>query len=608
MTTAISKRVIEKILTVIRRWAIPVLAIAIFAAVARPGISLRKQIYEGSSNLHYEVDIRNNFRIGARGNDEGVLNVYDNEVSEHPDGDYDVDYVPLRLVVFTQWVKHLRASDAGIDEWNEDFKTTAPLLQFCTAMEALSVAAVVLLILRWGGTGPDGPKYPARNWIRATAAALLVWFSPAALADGYVWPAWSSWVPPFYLWAIFLASCDWWLCSGIVLGIGACFKGQHLLIAPVFLLWPLLAGRPSSCARWIAGFVFAFITIVAPWLLTYQRQPFDVARVVDQAAIAWVTCVVWAGLLLVLATSSISRAWPERSQWLILPLAGMLVIWPALARTNLHLAGWIFVAAILFVGGCWAAGRWARSGGLPMMLSLGYAGALLACAALFHGSMAWLRVGFLFGARRHSEVAVGEQASFPRILHDRFGWTDVHDIAWVIPTHWIWHWPGEPIELTIKTMLGAFFALTLIPCAVALALQWRRKSPRFLVAVFLPWFMFCLWPAQILSHYLLIPATIGVLLLGWDFGAMLLVIPLLALAGAQAFQVAARYGLNNSPFWQTEIQIFDGVVPDMAWGLIAAAGFLMYIALTRESRGRDLPMKSALAAEKPRDAEIARSV
>ena len=578
----------------ITRWAIPALAIAILAAVAIPGIALRRQVYENSSSLHYEIDIRNNFKIGSRGVDEGLLNIYDNEQNAHPDGDYEVDYVPLRLAAFTRWVKYLRSHNPDLDDWNEDFSTTAPLLHFCTAMEALSAAAVLLLILRWGGAGPNGPKYPARNWIRATVAVLLVWFSPAALADGYVWPAWSSWVPPFFLWAIFLASCDWWLCSGIVLAIGSCLKGQQLFIAPIFVLWPLLAGRPSSAARWIAGFLFTFVTIVAPWLLTYQRQPFDVPRVVDHAAIAWVTCTLWAAILLSVATSSIGQTWPKTIQRLTLPLAGLLVIWPALTPTNFHRAGWILLATILFVAGCWATGRWARPGGLPMTLSLAYAGALLGCAALFHGSMAWLRVGFLFGARLHPEIAVGEQASFPRILHDRFGWTDVHDVAFVIPAHWISHWPTQPVELTIKAVLATIFALTLILCAIALALQWRQKSSRFLVAVFLPWFMFCLWPAQILSHYLLIPATVSVLLLGWDFGSILLSIPLLLLAAAQAFQVAARWDLNTRPFWQTFITIFDGTVPDLAWALIAVAGILLYIALTRDRRGEPLDTKDRL--------------
>ncbi len=111
-----------------------------------------------------------------------------------------------------------------------------------------------------------------RGWAAGLMAAIFIWFDPALLVDGHVWPQWDGWVLPPFLAAALLASLDWWLAAGLVLGVGAMFKGQVLLGSPVLILWPVLSLRWGAAGRLVVGALLAAGLIVSPWLVLNDRR------------------------------------------------------------------------------------------------------------------------------------------------------------------------------------------------------------------------------------------------------------------------------------------------------------------------------------------------
>ncbi|HLL87780.1 MAG TPA: hypothetical protein VK324_00600 [Tepidisphaeraceae bacterium] len=577
-----------------------VVSVFLFVGLAAliAGLELRRWTYVNTATMRFVPDIRRNYEYGSQSLDEGLLNVYEN--AERSKDDY-LDYVPLRLATFAVWVRHLRASGIAPDAWGPAYEVTAPLLRVNVVAELLSAAAAFALVRRWGGGGPDAPPRRFRNWGRASLAALLVWFNVGALPDGYGWPTWDVWVPPFFLWAAYLASVGWWGWSGVVLGIGACFKGQQLLVTPVFVLWPLVAGRPAAAVRWAAGLAGAIGLVAAPWMLTYKAEPAVAAspRVIDWAALAWVAGVLLAGTMAAIA----ARRWAalrERRAWLpwvVAATALVLAAWPVVLPRNHGHAAAVVGAAVAFVALCAAAGRWAAGRPLvPSALAVGGAAAVVGCAALFHANLAWVRVGFLHGAKKHTGVALGRQANFPSVLQQRYGWERVHEIV-TVRAQTIGDWPAEDWEVgTIKAVLGTLFAVSLVPCAVALGLQWRRRSPRFLVAVALPWLMFYLWPTQVISRYSLFAATAAAVMVGFDVGFAAVAVFLAVLTAAHTLEMITSTGWStwSRQPWGEWVRwfrndVFANVIPDLAWAVIALAFVMLWVALTRD---RD-PMKEA---------------
>ncbi len=112
-----------------------------------------------------------------------------------------------------------------------------------------------------------------RGWAAGLMAAIFIWFDPALIVDGHVWPQWDGWVLPPFLAAALLASLDGWLLAGVALGIGAMFKGQVLLGSPVLLVWPLVSLRWGAAGRLVVGFALAAGLIVSPWIVLNDAPP-----------------------------------------------------------------------------------------------------------------------------------------------------------------------------------------------------------------------------------------------------------------------------------------------------------------------------------------------
>ena len=239
------------------------------------------------------------------------VELYDQVIREHPDGQYDLDYTPARLLADALWVRHEHLVYPHVREWAHAYRFTAPLLWFNTVCELLAALGAFLLVRHWvwRGTLPapedrrlrlrerrDVPRrdtsarrfrassfakpqaavkepelhcspVPSRAWILGLIAALLIWFNPAILYDAHVYPQWEVWLLPSFFFAAWFASRGNWLSAGLVIPIGLLLKGQLSIVLPVFILWPLFEGKWRAAIRFVVGCLISAIVLLSPWLV-----------------------------------------------------------------------------------------------------------------------------------------------------------------------------------------------------------------------------------------------------------------------------------------------------------------------------------------------------
>jgi len=308
------------------------------------GILARYAQWESAAQIHSVFKMRNAEDWGERSSKFGYLNIYtDSQLDivrkEMLYPDWGLDYPPLRLMIFTLWAKWL-------DHYHPEaygpasFAMNQPLLLFNGAMEEGAALGVFLLVRNWSRQSSRVQRTPL-----ALAAALFLWLNPALIINSWGEPAWDVWILPFYLFSILLASSGWWISSGIVLAVGAMFKGQMLAVAPLFVLWPMFARQYISACRLTAGFAVGVAVIVSPWMFTRGvPQNNLVVRVTDWPAIVWgISVVLWLSLALLyrrfqdehyrrwwsitFIVTGIYLGWPavHLRRWMVVPISGLFL-------------------------------------------------------------------------------------------------------------------------------------------------------------------------------------------------------------------------------------------------------------------------------------------
>jgi hypothetical protein len=354
------------------RWIEVGLLCCVAIGLVVAGLWLRPQVWTETEALRYRPDMENAWRWGGRAAREGYFGLYDRVVESQPalpgrTPNYGLDYVPLRLAVMTIWAHSRLDENQSPRPWQPDYAFNAPLLHLNTAMELAAAIGVFMLARMWARRS-DVARAIDRRWLRAEWLALvgfaLVWFNPASLISAHGRPTWDVWVTPFYVWAMYAACRDRWVLAGAILGIGAMFKGQQLIVAPVFILWPVFGLRFGAAAKWVVGFLGAIAVITCPWTVGQSVNAACLA-----IAIASIPLIVWGAL---------------RAR----PLLGIRM--PARALT------WSVPLAIAF--------------------------AITSAATLIGGSFAWFDIAFVYGAEKFSGLEVGGASSLAGILQHVYQW------------------------------------------------------------------------------------------------------------------------------------------------------------------------------------------
>lgn len=484
-----------------------------------------------------------------------------------------LDYSPFRLAIMSAWVKDRLDRDAETERFFD--ADVWPLMHLNTSLAVAGAGAMFLTVLMWRmrtdrpRDQPAGTWLPPqdRTWIAALVAALIFFLNPSSILNSHAFVQWDTWVLPFVLLAMGLAAIDKWGWAGLVLGISMGFKGQQLLVLPVFLLWPIFRWKWGSAARFAVGFVFAFLCIGLPWLI--------------QTPTAW----LWVGTVIALAACFAPYGYPRRvglTWWLAAGITTALVIGPYLNEE--HVAGiWaalLIVAAIIVLP--WTLPR--PCGG-PIVGLVAIA-AILAASSRFDGSWNWLVVSYIWPSYQYKAMYMGPVHNLPAILAS-YGWT-IDSVLWQgrIGSH--------DLQLQLRTVLVAIYGVCCVACAAAAAMQHRRRDPALLIALATPWvLMFALLP-QMHERYLTwaaavcgvgVACSIGFGLLHW------------VLIGISSVMIVTQMLSYNRGAFPHEFSILGRLQPGLGWMLLLAAGVYLYGSFARTRRAAAAP--ASIRSERP---------
>lgn len=499
----------------------PIVLFLIAGTLVFLGIVLRKYLWVEARGGRFYIDIMNAFQWGSRANEVGYWNLYD--VLGPPDKAISflpLDYPPGRLAVMTAWVAWTQRTFHGNGSWYGHYSFNAPLLNFNTACALVGAIATALLIGLWiarsrglvpiRDTRPQFRKWPAESWTWGIVGGSLLWFNPAVLWDAHVWPQWEVWaIAPFLVAALCASLERWWLC-GVILGIGILLKGQILLAAPVLILWPLFGGQFAAAGRCVVGAISTVVLFVSPFL-------------VRDAHIVPNYKVLIGAIIFVIAVTAIAVAIMMRK-----PM-----------RTRFGRASAFYV------------------GSFALTVSL------LACPALFGGSLAWFNSGYRYGTYHFQALTLGPVGNLPALLTAHFGWKEPSDLVFG--------------KFTLKTVLAAIYGVCLVLSGLAAAIQSRRGSMRVLLALSAPWILFYAILAQMHDRYLVFAAGITALSAGVGPGYIALHLLLSVIA------TAPMIGKDGGKFIPQSIaEYLPSIFPDIGYVVLMIAAIFLWTAFSRD--------------------------
>ncbi len=340
-------------------------------AVLLGGIQLRRYAWQETTHLRFQHDIVNGFYWGSQTlqegrdrspNDQpdswrafarGYLGLYAKVRAGAYDGQYNLDYPPLRLLAMSIWTKAVKAKFPGVEDGTPEYVEPLLFVNFvCEIVTALGIFLLVKLGMERAKGATDSrvlrsiPPERRAN-LCGLLAASAAWLEPSMILDAHAWPQWDVWILPFYLFAALASLKNRWFWCGCLLALGAMFKGQLLFVAPFFIIWPLWQKEWARSGRVLAGFAASVALIVSPWLL--------------QNLLAW-------GIVAAVALLSAALFWRLRLT---------------------HSAAWIAGLAALssFCVGAWG-----------------------------DGDFSWLKVGFLYGSEHYPYLFISSCYNLPSLM------------------------------------------------------------------------------------------------------------------------------------------------------------------------------------------------
>lgn len=635
-------------------WAI-ILDVALLAFYG--GLRYRQWTWRQSYTTRFWWDSNNEYRNGVEAARDGFFTRFDRVAAAKVKRQGDtLDYVPLRLAVFMGWARLTQekypdafASAAWRPQYDFDWRLT-----FHTMLEVMASIGAFLLVRHWvrRSSRPPPPPPPsvialrlrrAWYWLHADIpmaravpmtpvqqrlphfrgaglgmlAALLLWFNPAVVQNSHAWVQCDTWVAPFFLWAAYLASARWWFTAGLVVAVGAMLKGQLVFAAGIFLFWPLLAGAPWLSIVCILGLAAAMSARI--WLSGSAAGSLSamLATLSSLAAIAFA-----AGLLVIIV---LGARWGAVARWVCgLAFGAALIVAPWMLRDgpralnalekdhtiltfrqSLHWPAVWWVGSVtagalilLLVLKLWPAWRWLRWRRIGWIMAGAVAAALLLCIPIFDASTSWFKQGFMVPTEKFPGLVIGPSDNLPALLQHRFGWRNRESTAFTIDSTAFWIWPHQAIHVSIRTMLGLVYALTLLLCSIAAAIQERRNDRGFLLAITAPWILVFALMVQMHERYLLFAAAIGCVCVAVSAGTTLLVLLLGAASWIMTFAQMLNQGGGS---WQRDVQggtivspavgrafqhISAGTFPDLAWVVLLSAAIFLYLSFAPSRMGR----------------------
>jgi hypothetical protein len=553
-------------------------------ALTAAGLAVRRQQFDRTLALRFADDVSHGFGWGRIARQVGLFHVYDlqaaGRIDNPPNG---LDYTPLRLTVMSGWAAWAERHYPDVTSWRNDYAFMAPVLGLNIAAEWASAVLAFTLVRHWvrkaaAARRPLEPPTPCTGTARGLLAAAFLWFNPAVIWDGTCFPQWDIWLAPFFLAAVLLGCTEWWLAAGCCVAVGAFLKGQILLVAPIFLIWPVAQGRLLPAARFAAGFVLAAAVIALPWM-----QP-------PAAGLWWLGfTALGIGLTAFLALDRrIPVRWPLAAAAL-----GAAFAWPfGAAAVPLRALPPVLVVATVLTRvlprkSSEALGAFAA--GLLLFLLM----------PLFDASRAWYDVGFEFGTRKMMWMATQDTFNLPWLLEFSFRWSDDP----TVPVH-------LPLlgAVSFRALMFGLYGACLLACGIGAAVHQRRSDPRFLVAMVAPWLCWFVLLPQLNNRYMVWAAGFSALFVGVDVGLTLLGLIVSVIGWAGIAVILCWQGGDRAL-----ALLVRPLAPHLGWALMVCAAVYLWSAAWVGKRrehepaaSRDdeptalaVPLTSAAATDEP---------
>jgi hypothetical protein len=198
------------------------------------------------------------------------------------------------------------------------------------------------------------------------------------------------------------------------------------------------------------------------------------------------------------------------------------------------------------------------------------------CCHLFGGSLAWAKVGLLYGADKFKMLEIGGASTLASILQNSYGWRGDHPAVTL---------PWLDLTLTIEALLSTIYAALLVVSAWAMASTERGNDRRFLLAVALPWLVYFAVAPRMHERYLLWGALAACLAAAHGPGMTLLAVFFtLCSTTMSLFQILGggprKFLADVSPTLGRSLLGFArGTYPGIGWAILLVTAIWLYVCL-----------------------------
>jgi hypothetical protein len=195
---------------------------------------------------------------------------------------------------------------------------------------------------------------------------------------------------------------------------------------------------------------------------------------------------------------------------------------------------------------------------------------------ILSGDLSWLILPYQYGPIKHPEMGAAGTSNLATLLHEQWGWEAPDPVDLPLPF-------GHTLEITMRSFLTTLYAICLIACGIAAAVQWRRPNFRFLLAMYAPWVLFFALLPYLNQRYLLWASCFFPLLIPLGLG-MTLLGALITLADCvMLVDIMCRFNQDSN---STLESITHGMYPGLAFLILLIAAIFLFNALIPSRRSK----------------------
>jgi hypothetical protein len=282
--------------------------------------------------------------------------------------------------------------------------------------------------------------------------------------------------------------------------------------------------------------------------------------------------------------------WPLfRAQWLSLARIGagfavaftlIAIPWTLTTRGDIAFAssGLILAALILLYRKGWQRPLF------QLLAAAAFVVPIWLTPKILSGDLSWLVLPYQYGPIKHPEMGSFGTSNLATLLHEQWAWeADGPNGIIELPLPF-----GHTLDMPMRSLLTGLYAISLIACGIAAAVQWQRRNYRFLLAMYTPWILFFALLPYLNPRYLLWASCFFPLLIPLGLGMTLLGVLVMLAGSVMLIDIMCRFNQASDPTLET---VTHGMYPGLAFLVLLIAAIFLYNALLVSSRHNRNPLR-----------------